>query len=81
MVTIQQELDREKEFWKFSVKDNGIGIDTKYADKIFGIFKRLHNKRDYEGTGIGLSLCQKIIFRHQGDIWIESEFTQSVEGS
>lgn len=72
MVTIQEEKDGEEGFWKFSVKDNGIGIDKKYEDKIFGIFKRLHNKRDYEGTGIGLSLCQKIIFRHQGNIWIDS---------
>lgn len=73
MVSIQQEKDSEEGFWKFSVKDNGIGIDSRYAEKVFGIFKRLHNKRDYEGTGIGLSLCQKIIFRHQGTIWIESE--------
>lgn len=72
MVTIKEEKDGEEGFWKFSVQDNGIGIDKKYEDKIFGIFKRLHNKRDYEGTGIGLSLCQKIIFRHQGTIWIES---------
>ena len=63
----------DREFWKFSVKDNGIGIDKRYKDKVFGIFKRLHNKHDYEGTGIGLSVCQKIISRHKGDIWFESK--------
>jgi len=58
--------------WLFIVKDNGIGIPKDYQNKIFSIFTRLENKRDYEGTGIGLSLCQKIVTRHNGSIWIKS---------
>jgi len=62
----------EKE-WKFAVTDNGIGIDPEYQKQIFEVFKRLHTREEYPGSGIGLSVSQKIIRRHGGNIWVESE--------
>lgn len=63
---------KKKNTWVFSIQDQGIGIDPKFFDDIFIVFKRLNNKMDYEGTGIGLSICKKIVEHHNGKIWVES---------
>jgi len=62
--------------WKFTVKDNGIGIAPEFHEKVFKVFQRLHNDSEYSGTGIGLAICERIVNLHKGTIWIE----EGIEG-
>ncbi len=64
---------RAEDMWHFTVADNGIGIAADHGDQVFKIFKRLHGRHEFEGSGLGLSICQRIVEAHGGRIWLDSE--------
>jgi len=74
---VRIESRRDGERWVFSVSDNGMGIDPQFHERIFIIFQRLQSMSDYPGTGIGLAICKRVVERHHGKIWLESEIGKS----
>jgi signal transduction histidine kinase len=71
--TVEVKVEEAEDLWRFEVVDDGIGFDPKYKEKVFGPFQRLHGRGTYEGTGIGLAICRRIVERHEGTIDVHSE--------
>ncbi|MFP5306419.1 MAG: ATP-binding protein, partial [Gammaproteobacteria bacterium] len=71
-IHLSAQREKDAPLWRFCVADNGIGIEPRYADKVFRLFQRLHNREDYPGTGIGLAVCKKIVESAGGRIWVEA---------
>lgn len=69
---VEISVEREESYWQFCIRDNGIGIDPKYQQRIFEIFQRLHNQTEYPGTGVGLATCRKLVEQWNGNIWVSS---------
>jgi len=72
-VRVSAERSAAGDAWTFAVRDNGIGIARRHQEQIFEMFKRLHDQKEIPGTGIGLAVCRRVVQRHGGTIWVESE--------
>ena len=78
-LTIKISGENKGTHWELSIEDNGIGIEKEHQEKIFAPFQKLHSESEYDGSGIGLATCKRIIKLHQGDIWVESELNKGTK--
>ena len=70
---VEVHAEQNGAYWEFSVRDKGIGMDPQYSERIFDVFRRLHTEDEFPGTGIGLAICRRVVERHGGQIWVESQ--------